>query len=426
MTRLLTTIALTALLLTACGGDDAADTTPVATEPAAEAAAAVASEPEAMASSEPAAATEPAEAMTEEAPGDDPRAADADALAATFDGVAFPFDAQTEENAPLFTYLAATGEDPALVAGALRGMAATHRAVEVEGYVLVDDEYAEVVLTHLVPDADPAVLLAAIDAGATLFNLDAGPDARVRDAMIAAAEAVGDPALTTAVVDEIWQADWETDPAISAFMLDAVSSGDPVLTTSALFRVETANAFTLAARSAFVDAILPLVGAPDPVVHGSALQALGNLAREIAGDPRVDAIQSGAEAGLAHADVYVRGSAVTALEGIGRLSAVPLLIGVLGDVEEGALGSVSTTAYDGTQTSVGYDVSPWSTVTDAALVAISSLTSGTPYHFDYFGYDIDPSLPTPVDDQILAVAAEAEAWFAANAAAIEADAAAQA
>jgi len=140
-------------------------------------------------------------------------------------------------------------------------------------------------------------------------------------------------------------------------------------------------------------------------------------------DPRWQEVYDAADVARTHAHPFVRGAAMNAWESMKALEAIPTVISDhLADFEDGGLGSVSFTAYDGRSDSIGFDISAWSNVTDAAMTMLWWSTSGQDWHFDYLGdYDIELGEGAPeVDDQIAAIAEEARAWFTTNEAAIAA------
>lgn len=407
------------LLLAACGGGDepaeTADTTQA--EPTAVTTTAAEEAPATDDAAEPEpAATEAAEDA--EAAADDPRAEPAAALAAQLDGETFPYELEDEQaNGPLFLHLAATETDPTLVRAALLALDESYCPGEFDGCNPIDEEFLTVVTSHLTADADPGVVTAAIELGGKSLNLDEEPT-ELLDAMLALAADIDDPALDAAVANEVWQADWEGNPAVEALYLEAVSSDVDFYNKIGTFRIETGSPSSLAAFDDFYTALTGNLGDENFAIYGGSLKALGEMIATVdRSDPRWQEVYDAADTARTHVHPFVRGAAMNAWESMKAFEAIPTVISDhLDDFEDGGLGSVSFTAYDGRSDSAGYDISAWSNVTDAAMTMLWWTTSGEDWHFDYLGdYDIELGEGAPeVDDQIAAIAEDARAWFTAN------------
>ena len=427
-TRYIALFAVLALALAACGGgEEASDTT--AADPTDEAAAETVEEApgptEAPAAEEAELTQVDAEPTEDAAPAaDDPRAADAAVLAGRIDGESFPYELEDEQaNGPLFLYLAATESDPTLVRAALQALDESYCPGEFDGCNPIDEEFLTVVTGHLTADTDPNIVTAAVELGGKALNLDEEPT-ELLDAMLALAADIDDPALDAAVANEIWQADWEGNPAVEALYLEAVSSDVDYLNKVGTFRIETGSPSSLAAFDDFYAALTANLGHENFAVYGGSLKALGEMMATVdRSDPRWQEVYDAADVARTHAHPFVRGAAMNAWESMKALEAIPTVISDhLADFEDGGLGSVSFTAYDGRSDSIGFDISAWSNVTDAAMTMLWWSTSGQDWHFDYLGdYDIELGEGAPeVDDQIAAIAEEARAWFTTNEAAIAA------
>ncbi len=435
--RLLALLCAYALILAACGGDD--DDGPAAD--AAESSDIDGSEVDgSQADDEVGAADEGDDAggstaggdllpagVTPPMPVDDPRSDDAAAIVEAFsDTGRLDHELVVKENAPLFLYLAVHGGDADLIRQSMQAAASLHGSQEGDRQVEVSEEYLEVAELWIRADTDRAVFYEAIEMAGAGVGRDA-PDAladragETVDHVLDVVDAEDDPIERASIIHELDDSAALSTPRGIAVLTRMLGSGELVERFVALAPVDLGGTDQAGADAHFA-AVIAALDDPDAEVHGRVYREFFNARSTGSGEPvryDRDDVADLARRDLAAASPYVRGAAALHLGRYGGADDIPLLLGIVDDVENGE-SEVSWQRSDGVTVVQGIGLVQWDVVGAAALNGISSLTRSTSVPFEFE----DPDDPDTIDAHVAEGAQAARDWWASNEATIRAELAA--
>jgi hypothetical protein len=264
---------------------------------------------------------------------------------------------------------------------------------------IVDDDYRKVVRAYLASD-DGVTLARSIAAAKTLL-LGESPDQETIDLLLAIYER--NDAAKSAVIDSLWTVkDWSKKPAISAMFEGALSSPEDHLVSSALFRW-SGGIFSSTDRERVMGVVEGLLSHKNPGIRGRSIEMLTRGARSTEEKDKYGAL---IETLLADENPYVRAKAAGAMGSFKRTTALATMVGMLDDTEKCTYQIEGWNKLDGTSGRVHHDGSPWSTVQDAVLRGIQTMSYSMKPRFkmsDVSYKTVEADLKTNVK--------EARAWY---------------
>jgi hypothetical protein len=271
------------------------------------------------------------------------------------------------ENARLFTYIAATAQDPVVVGAALSAMYGAYSSHS-KRKAQPDGDFVAVVKLQLA-SADPKIASRALLAARTAVAGTEG-DKELIASLIALAPKYKTGAGRYALIDTLRVVSVQNrSPALMQIFSESLDASEPFVASyalQALYR-STRSIEDMAAVKAKA---LKLAKHADPGVRGRALELLGSIGR---GDSEVLAL---VDAGLKDADPYVRSEACEAAARLHYRSALHEIIKLVDDKANNRYDLRGWTALDGKPGRLHHDGSPWSFVYDAAMNAVRSLSAG--------------------------------------------------
>jgi len=326
----------------------------------------------------------------------------ASALAGKAKGGSFPTKVvKNRANAPLFLYLAASSDDPKIIAASLKAMASAFASADSKrGANRAGREYAKVVAAHL-KSKDPAVVAAAIRASRRALAGKRPPNALVGQ-LVALAER--DPQIGTRI--EALQAlrqvsHFQRRKDADSALLAALKHESPALQSTGLSLAAFRKARELRDKPAFLEQARALMKSPDPGVRGRAAVLAAYLGRYQA------EVYEEVAAMLEDEHPCARSYAVTAFSRFSQPGAIHRLIKLVDDMAvdqydtkyKSAAGKDAAVHHNHKQT----------TVHDRVISALTQLSSQLDAKFE-------PAPPGKEDAETSrkANAAAAKAWYAKN------------
>lgn len=290
-------------------------------------------------------------------------------------------------NARAWLHLAATHDDPKVVAAALMGMERTwsRTAKGKSKRAKVDEDYRKVVLARL-KDADGAVRAGALRA--TRLLLGEKPDAEVlariiemiakdspagREAAMAAAFNIQDFQLAQKRAGDV------KDRVVAA-IAPALEASEPWLVAAALHHLARTAFPEMPQRDGLMAKARALLAHADPGVRGQAML----LAARIAKKAEHEELGSELAKGLTDPHPHVRATAAEATGTVQYQPAVPAMVKLLDDGEKNAYVLTGYTALDGEKGKLPLGV-VGNRVDESALEGLALMTKGLPKRFEYGG-----------------------------------------
>lgn len=274
-------------------------------------------------------------------------------------------------NARPFLYLAGKhGDDAALVAEALRGMARTFTADPKRQAALrpIDDDYRAVVRFNLGVDV-AAVAGRAVEAAAPILS-EAEPDPTVVAALASMIGDQTDPAAQYAALSAVprMREPFGSEAMVAAHEMALSSAATYVLSRAAdnVGRYRDGDR-----RAALFTRVSELAAHTDEGVRGRAAAAMAQLGRT---DAERAAAVTKLKTLLGDSSAFVRSVSAYELGRLGRFDAVATLMTMLDDQTVNRYDIRGFTSLDGSAGWEHHDGSAWSRVDDAVLAALVQLT----------------------------------------------------
>lgn len=275
-------------------------------------------------------------------------------------------EASKKSNAKLFMYLAATSDDPVVVAASLQAIQASysHRSPQKEK----PDADLDRVLTKHLGAKDPSILGRALMASrVSLMRPD--PNPRLVDAIVKLAATHPDGPGRYGILDalNVLRAAARTPEVVGVFR-SSLQSKEPYVLSAALNGLhQDAGKQKLTAE--LRDQVLELTRNDNPGVRGRALQLLSSLGSD-EHPPTLEA----ARAALEDEHPYVRAEACEALARLGHKASIHELMGRIEDEERSLYDLRGWKLLDGRTGNVRHRVTKHARVQESALAAIASLS----------------------------------------------------
>lgn len=305
-------------------------------------------------------------------------------------------------NANAFLHLAATSTNKDVVLASLRAMNSAFTSYDKStDRTLADENYARVVLMKI-QDPDGAIQAAAIEAATHSVS---GKDAhkKVADALADLAANHPKPEGRYAAIDTLGRIsglaknkEW-VGPVVKA--LDAK---EPWLVSEALWNLRF-KLYDYSDKSGMKDKLVTLLKHSDPGVRGYAAETLASLA----GWDDATQKEYGAlvEPLLDDPNTFTKSAAMSALASLRYKKAFHKIITFVEDTNKNTYDIKDWRELNGDAGRQHHDGSAWSTVGDAALSAIRSVSHSTPKKFEYkINYNTKEA-------DLKAAAAEAKKWY---------------
>jgi hypothetical protein len=306
-------------------------------------------------------------------------------------------DTNAPENARLFTYLAATSKDPAVIGAALTAMYGAYSSHS-KRKAKPDADFVTVVNEHLATK-DPKIATRALLAARTgMAGKDASPQLITTVASLASRDPYRSGPGRYAVIDalRVISATQRTPEVVKIFE-QSLDSSDTYVVSYALQALYRATR-SIENRNELKGKVLGMAKHEDPGVRGRALELLGALGRD---DQEV---LKTVLAALSDPSPYVRSEAAQAVARLRYRPAIHALVKLVDDKESNRYDIRNWTMLDGKPGRLHHDGSPWSRVDDAAMNAIRSLSGGE--------LKLERVNPKEIEKTLDANAATTKAWYA--------------
>lgn len=277
-------------------------------------------------------------------------------------------DASKKSNAKLFTYLAATSDDPVVIAASLQAIQSSysHRSPQKEK---PDADLDRVLLEHL-GSKTPNILGRALMASRiSLMRPD--PDRQLVEAIVKLAAAHPDGPGRYSILEalNVLRGAARTPDVIDVFR-SSLKSQEPYVLSVALQGLRD-GAKNQTQNTELRDRALELTQSADPGVRGRALQLLSTLG----GNDHPPTLER-ARAALGDEHPYVRAEACEALARLGDKASIHALMKRIEDKERSFYDLRGWKLLDGRNGNVRHRIARRSKVQEAALAAIAGLSDG--------------------------------------------------
>jgi HEAT repeat protein len=312
-------------------------------------------------------------------------------------------DVRDQTNAKAFVHLAATATSADVTVAALRAMSLAFTSYDQsKERAVADEDYARAVLMKI-QDAEPRVQGAAIKAAGHSVNGNT-PHAKVVDALVDLAANHPKPEGKYAAIDVLGGVQGlAKNPAWLAPFIKAFDAPEAYLVSEALANVKY-RLYDAADKPTLKTKFEGLLKHADPGVRGNAAQALAHLAGY---DDAVQAMYAGLIMPLLDdPNPFTKSAACSALATLGHKQAIHKIVTFVDDSTKSDYDIKGWTELDGDPGWQHHDASAWSTVGDAALSALRTLSRETKVKFQY-----DVNFRTK-DADLKKAAAEAKKWYA--------------
>lgn len=282
----------------------------------------------------------------------------------------FPSTATNEpNNARLFTYLAATSEDPAVIGAALASMYGAYSAHS-KRKAQPDADYVAAVEKHLGTE-DPKLAARVLLAARTAISGKEG-NVGLIDKIVAMADR--DPYKSGpgryAIIDTLRVVSSNNrSPALVKVFEDSLDAKETYVVSYALQALYRSSRSVKDVAPVKAKA-LELAKHEDPGVRGRAIELLGAFGKD---DPAVRELVLTA---LGDKSPYVRSEAAESIARLRYRPAIHALMPLVDDKESNRYEIRDWTTLDGKPGRLHHDGSPWSFVYDAAMNAVRSLSGG--------------------------------------------------
>ena len=325
-------------------------------------------------------------------------------LAGKLEGGSFSYKLRTVADALAFLHLAHTSEDSVVTAAALDAIATVYWGRNSDKYRKIDSNYNAVVAYRLASE-HPAVKTAALAAAGR--SMDAEPtDPTLTELLLGQATEDNPPATRVMALKALAGAKPFTGP-IQAVFIKAFDAKSDAIVALALEAI-THYASRFSEREALVAKLTALTKSDHPGVRGKALAALCNVSHEEAHRERTAKL---ALEMLADDNAYVRGEAVYAIGQLRRLGLAGEIIKKLDDDADAAFAIDGWTKLDGSADRERLVAPGGRSVTAAALLSLSLLSTATDNKFEYVK---DIVREGPGKEDYGPAVKKAKAWYAKN------------
>lgn len=334
---------------------------------------------------------------------DEGQTATAEELAGQARNASFPRDARTKEHAKVFLYLAATSEDPNVIAAALHAMADTFTANEryAERREMLGEDYVQIVMAHL--SSDEGVVQAAAMEAAKQPILVEPPNQEIVDRLVELATSHETAAGRHEAMEVLWNSKTIRDSQEQmAPYVQALDAEEPWVVSGALFRLDSFGR-NLEDQDAYRGKLKELLGHDDPGVRGRAADALASAVGSR--DPQRDEMAQAIMPLLNDDNTFTKSAAAGALASMDYQPAIHEIVKLLGDMERNTYDIDGYTELDGGRGRTHHDGSAWSRVADAALNALKRFSGRVGERFDY-----DVNYQT-VEEDLQSAAGTAREWY---------------
>lgn len=306
-------------------------------------------------------------------------------------------DTNAPENARLFTHIAATATDPAVVGAALSAMYGAYSSHS-KRKATPDSDFALVVDKHL-RSQDPKLATRALLAARTGIAGKDGSEELIRTVVsLASQEPYRDGPGRYAIIDtlRVVSANQRTKEVVQ-ILEESLDSKNTYVVSYALQALYRATR-SIENRDALKAKALGMTAHEDPGIRGRAIELLGALGRD---DAEVLKVVLKA---LSDAHPYVRSEAAEAIARLRHRPAIHALVKLVDDKESNRYDIRDWSMLDGKPGRLHHDGSPWSRVYDAAMNAIRSLSEGA--------VELDRVNPKEIEKTLDKNAATTKAWYA--------------
>lgn len=282
-------------------------------------------------------------------------------------------DARRKDNAKLFTYMAATSDEPVVVEAALEAIQSSYssRSSLKEA---PDADLDRVLVKHL-RSADPAIASSAFRAARIPLMSDA-PGAELVGALLEMAREGEAPPRRQAALEalDLLRPTGRSAEVLAAFEA-ALSAAEAHIVSTALFALAQSGPSFAAHPERRADALGPKVTAltahPDPGVRGRALSLLAELDWLSSAGARFEK----ARALLKDGHPHVRAQAAAVLGRLGEVAAVHSLIEAVSDLAPAHYDLSGWRTLDGRPGNIAHVLPGRRRVADAALHALGVLSA---------------------------------------------------
>ncbi len=308
-----------------------------------------------------------------------------------------PKQANQTKNARIFTYLAATSEQPEVVGAALQGMYSSYSSHS-KRKEKPDEDFAKVVIKHL-DSKDDKLVARALRAARTGMSGKEGNSELVKK-VVSLADRYKSGAGRYALIDALRVVgfDLRNDELMAVFE-SSLQDEQPYVLSYALQALYRATR-SIKNKDAVKARALELAKHADPGVRGRALELLGSISRND------EAVRNVVLAALSDEHPYVRSEAAESTARLRYQPAIHLLMKLVDQKERNRYEIKGWTTLDGKPGRLHHDGSAWSYVQDAAINAIRSLSGNE--------LKLTRIAPKQVDEGLAKNVEEVKAWYKAN------------
>lgn len=310
----------------------------------------------------------------------------------------FPSQESNEpRNARLFTYLAATSDDPAVIGGALSAMYGAYSSHS-KRKAQPDADFVQAVQRHL-GASDPKLAVRALLAARTaMAGRDANAELIDRVTKLARQDPYQGGPGRHAIIDSLRVVSAaKRTPEVVAIFAESLEAKEPYVLSYALQALYR-SVRSVENKDAIKAKAVALAAHEDAGVRGRAVELLGAFGRD---DQAVLDLVLGA---LSDPSPYVRSEAAEAVARLRYVPAIHALIKLVDDKESNRHDIRNWTTLDGKPGRLHHDGSPWGRVYDAAMNGIRSLSEGQ--------LSLERINPKQIEAGLDENAAATKAWYA--------------